>query len=153
MLLLYAGHDYIAGITHYQKMLFLIFYEFAPKFDIPTENPGFYGYKYGPYSARIDEAIDFLIQYGYIIARGRKSTSKELFYITNKGKKKGRELFNKLSKKQKQELEAFRKFWDQKTTKAICKYIYAKPEYKKFLDKSVILDDLFPGRKIYRRRG
>lgn len=30
LLLLYAGHEYIAGITHYQKMLFLIFYEFAP---------------------------------------------------------------------------------------------------------------------------
>ena len=30
-------------------MLFLIFHEFAAKFDIPTENPGFYGYKYGPY--------------------------------------------------------------------------------------------------------
>ena len=153
LLLLYAGHEYIAGITHYQKMLFLIFYEFVPEFNVPTENPGFYGYKYGPYSARIDAAINFLIQHEYIVAEGRKSSSKERFYITAKGKKKGKKIFNKLSKKQQQKLIAFRKFWDQKTTKAICKYIYAKPEYEKFLDKSLILYDLFPGRKLCRRRG
>lgn len=153
LLLLYAGHDYIAGITHYQKMLFLIFYEFAPKFNIPTENPGFYGYKYGPYSDRIDSAIEFLIQHGYIKAMGRKSSSKERFYITDKGREKGKKIFNKLSEKQQQSLMGFRKFWDQKTTKAICKYIYAKPEYEKFLDKSLILSELFPGRKLYRKRG
>lgn len=153
LLLLYAGHEYIAGITHYQKMLFLIFYEFVPKFNIPTENPGFYGYKYGPYSDRIDAAVEFLIQYGYIRAEGRKSSSKERFYITDKGKEKGQKIFNKLSEEQQMALTAFRKFWDQKTIKAICKYIYAKPEYGRFLNRSLILKDLFPGRKLYRRRG
>jgi len=153
LLILYAGHEYIAGITHYQKMLFLIFYEFAPEFNIPSENPGFYGYKYGPYSDRIDAAIEFLIQQGYIMAEGRKSSSKERFYITEKGKMKGQKIFNKLSKKQQLALMSFRKFWDQKTTKAICKYVYSNPEYKKFLDKSLILSQLFPNRKLYRNRG
>jgi len=153
LLLLYAGHEYIAGITHYQKMLFLTFYEFAPKFNVPTENPGFYGYKYGPYSDRIDAAIEFLIQHSYIRVEGRKSSSKERFYITAKGKKKGKEIFDKLSKEQQLELMKFRKFWDQKTTKAICRYIYAKDKYKKFLDKSLILSKLFPDRKLYRGRG
>ncbi len=153
LLLLYAGHEYIAGITHYQKMMFLIFYEFAPKFDIPTENPGFYGYKYGPYSDRIDAAIEFLIQHGYIRAEGRKSSSKERFYITDKGREKGEKIFNKLSKTQQTELVKFRMFWDQKTTKAILKYVYAQPKYKKFLKKSLILSELFPGRKLYRKRG
>lgn len=153
LLLLYGGHEYIAGITHYQKMLFIIFYEFVPKYDIPSENPGFYGYKYGPYSARIDTAIEFLIQNNYITVKGRKSSSKERFYITEKGKSKGKMIYDKLSTKQKQALVEFRKFWDQKTTKAICKYIYAKPEYEKYLDKSLILDELFPNRKLYRRRG
>ncbi len=153
LLLLYAGHEYIAGITHYQKMLFLIFYEFAPKFNIPSENPGFYGYKYGPYSDRIDAAIEFLIQEGYIRVEGRKSSSKERFYITDKGRVKGEKIFGKLSEKQQQELIKFRKFWDQKTTKAILKYVYSKPQYKKFLNKSLILSELFPGRKLYRKRG
>jgi len=153
LLLLYAGHEYIAGITHYQKMLFLIFYEFAPKFKIPTENPGFYGYKYGPYSDQIDAAIEFLAQQGYIGTEGRKSSSKERFYITEKGKEKGQKIFKKLSEKQQLALTAFRKFWDQKTTKAICKYIYAEPKYKMFLNKSLILSELFLNRKLYRNRG
>ena len=93
------------------------------------------------------------IQYDYIITEGRKSSSKERFYITDKGKKKGNIIFNKLSVDQQMALMEFRKYWDQKTTKAICKYVYAKPEYEKFLDKSLIIDDLFPGRKLYRRRG
>ncbi len=87
------------------------------------------------------------------MAKGRKSSSKERFYITDRGREKGKKVFEKLSKKQQEELMAFRKFWDQKTTKAICKYIYAKPEYKKFLNKSLILNDLFPNRKLNRRRG
>lgn len=152
LLLLYAG-KYIAGITHYQKMLFLVFYELAPKENIPTENPCFYGYKYGPYSQRIDEAIDFLIKFEYIHDEGRKSSSKERFYITSKGKKKGKIIFDKLSKKQQNAIREFRIYWDQKTTKGLLKYIYSNLEYKSFLVKSKIIKDLFPGVTIYRRRG
>jgi hypothetical protein len=151
LLLLYVGHRYIAGITHYQKMLFLIFHEFAPQHNIPTENPGFYGYKYGPYSDRIDAAIGFLIQYKYIATEGRKSSSKERFSITSDGETRGKEIFGKLSKEQQDALKSFRDYWDQKPTLAIIKYIYSK--YKKFTKKSVILSRVFPGRKLYRRRG
>ncbi len=153
LLLLYVGHRYIAGITHYQKMLFLIFYEFAPEYNIPTENPGFYGYKYGPYSARIDAAIDSLIQYEYIVTEGRRSSSKERFSITPIGEIRGKEIFDKLSEEQQNSLISFRDYWDQKPTSAILKYIYSNKKYKKFIDKSVILSRLFPGKKLYRRRG
>ena len=81
------------------------------------------------------------------------ASSKERFYITSKGKDKGSIIFNKLSEEQQLGLIEFRKFWDQKTTKAICKYIYAKPGYEEYLDKSLILSDLFPGKKLHRRRG
>lgn len=153
LVLLYAGHRYIAGITHYQKMLFLIFYEFAPDKHIPTENPGFYGYKYGPYSARIDAAINFLIQYGYITTEGRKSSSKERFSITQIGEARGKEIFEKLSKEQQESLSAFRDYWDQKPTSAILKYVYSNKKYAKFIKRSVILSRLFPGKKLHRRRG
>jgi hypothetical protein len=153
LLLLYAGHEYIAGITHYQKMLFLIYKEFIPNYDIPSENPGFYGYKYGPFSARIDEAIDFLIEYGYINTKGRKSTSKELFMITDKGKQRGQEIFKRLDINQQESVREFRKHWDQKTTNAILKYVYSQPSYANYLDKSRILGDLFPGIKLHRKRG
>lgn len=152
LLLLYVNNQYIAGITHYMKMLFLIFYEFVAKYKIPSENPGFYSYKYGPYSDRIDSAIEFLIECGYIKIEGKpKSSSKERFYITTKGKNKGKQLCGKLSFQQKKALKEFRKRWDQKTTKAISKYVYAN--YPEFTDKSIILNDLFPGRLLNRRRG
>jgi hypothetical protein len=153
LLLLYVGHRYIAGITHYQKMLFLIFYEFAPEHNIPTENPGFYGYKYGPYSARIDAAIDLLIQYEYINTEGRKSSSKERFSITPMGELRGKEIFEQLSEEQQKSLIAFRDYWDQKPTSAILKYVYSNKKYAKFIKRSVILSRLFPGKKLYRRRG
>jgi hypothetical protein len=157
LLLLYAGrefegHEYIAGITLYQKMLFLAFYEFAPKHNIPTENPGFYGYKYGPYSARIDNVIDLLIQYGFIKTKNTRSSSTERFTLTPTGLERGRRIFNKLSKDQQDNLIAFRKYWDQKRAKGICKIIYANPRYKEFIQESIILSDLFPGRELHRMR-
>jgi len=145
--------NYIAGITRFQKMLFLVFYEFAPENDIPTENPGFYGYKYGPYSDLIDEAIDFLINNEDIVVTGRKSSSKEKFSLTEKGNKKAKNVLSKLTREQKNKLAEFRMYWDQKTTKGLLKRIYSDKRYSDFLNKSVILNDLFPGRKLYRRRG
>lgn len=157
LLLLYAGREfrgpkYIAGITLYQKMLFLVFNELAPQYNIPTENPGFYGYKYGPYSARIDAAIDLLIQYGFIRTRNQRSSSTERFIITPAGKQRGKEIFDKLSASQKKAILDFRKYWSQKTAKAICKEIYANPRYKEYINESIILDYLFPGRKLHRKR-
>lgn len=157
LLLLYAGkefegHEYISGITMYQKMLFLIFYEFAPQYNVPTENPGFYGYKYGPFSARIDAAIDLLIQFGFLKTMNRRSSSTERFIITPLGRERGEEIFNKLSEEQKNALVAFRMFWDQKNAKAICKYIYANPKYKDFIQESIILSYLFPNQVIHRKR-
>jgi hypothetical protein len=153
LLLLYAGHErtnHITGITRYQKMLFLIFYEFAQEHKIPSENPGFYGYLYGPFSSRIDAAIDFLIEQGYIKTSGKKSTSTEHFIITDMGKENGEIIFNKLSEKQKEDLKVFRQNWDGKTVRSLCKYIYVK--YKEFTNMSIILKQLFPGTKLHRQR-
>jgi hypothetical protein len=150
LLLLYAGHDYIAGITRYQKMLFLIFKEKAPELKIPSENPGFYGYLYGPFSARIDEAIDFLIQREYIRTEGAKSSSLEHFYLTSKGKDKAKKTFDRLSKEQQDALREFRQYWDTKSITAICKRIYT--DYEEYTKKSIILTQLFPGRKLHRIR-
>jgi uncharacterized protein YwgA len=150
LLLLYAGHDYIAGITRYQKMLFLIFKEKAPELKIPSENPGFYGYLYGPFSARIDEAIEFLIKRGYIRTEGIRSSSLEHFYLTDIGKDRAKRIFDRLSKEQQENLREFRQYWDTKSIKAICKRIYV--DYKEYTTKSIILTQLFPGRKLHRMR-
>ncbi len=155
LLLLYVGSDqtdFISGITHYMKMLFLALYELAPDEEIPSENPGFYAYKYGPYSRRIDHAIQFLVDEGYISINGKpKSSWKERFFITSKGVEKGLKLFNHLSKKQQEALRYLRGKWDEKHIRGLCKYVYAK--YPDFVKESLILDDLFPGVKLNRRRG
>lgn len=153
LVLLSVGHDYLSGITHFQKELFLIFKEFAPKHNIPSENPGFYGYKYGPYSVRIDLAIGFLIEHSYIQTEGRKSSNNEMFFLTKKGRQKIRNILSKFSKSQIDALEKFRKLWDQKTAKALCRYIYSKEKYSEYIQESKILKELFPDRKLYRRRG
>jgi len=153
LLLLYAGHErteYITGITRFQKMLFLIFKEFAQEHKIPTENPGFYGYLYGPFSSRIDEAIEFLIEMGDISTEGRKSTSSEHFIITNIGKEHGKQIFEKLTMDQQEALKAFRHYWDSKSVLSLCKYVYAN--YEEYTTKSLILNQVFPGRKLHRKR-
>ena len=152
LLLIYAGHEYIAGITLFQKMLFLIYMEFIPKYKIPSENPGFFGYLYGPYSAEIDETIDFLIQEEYIITKGTKSSSMEHFYLTDKGKNRAKKVFDRLSKEQQKALAEFRWFWDTKGPTAIMKNIYANQKYREFIKRSIILTRLFPGRKLSRKR-
>lgn len=151
IVLLYAGNHYIAGITHYQKMLFLIFKEFAPKYGIPSENLGFFGYKYGPYSARIDATINYMVQNKFIHKKGRKSTKKEIFTLTEKGTERAIEKYKKLNKEQKQELKKFRKYWDQKKTKSLISYVYNK--YPKYTKESLILNDVFPDWKLHRKRG
>jgi len=151
LLLPFVNDKYIAGITRYQKMLFLIYKKFIIEEEIPTENPGFYGYKYGPYSIRIDHAIENMIRNGYIEKKGRKSSQREIFSITNDGKNRAKKIHNRLSKKQQDALSAFRKYWDQKSIKGILKYIYAN--YKDYTRKSLILRNVFPDRVLYRKRG
>lgn len=151
LLLLYIGKKYIAGVTHYQKMLFLIFMEFIPIYDIPSENPGFYPYKYGPYSDRIDTALDIMINAKLITAKGRKSSNKELFFITNDGSEKSEKLKKKLSVEQQIALYEFRVRWDQTTTKGLIKYVYGR--YPKSTIKSKILKKVFPDRTLVRKRG
>jgi hypothetical protein len=143
--------NYIPGITFYQKLMFLFYKEIVQEYDIPTENPGFYGYKYGPYSDKIDNSIHVLIESGLIKTIGRKSTKKEKFYLTEKGIVKGKEIFNKLSSNQKNKILDFRLRWDEKKLVGLKKYVYSR--YKEYTNESVILSELFPGRKLFRRRG
>jgi len=162
ILLLYVGKkyneykinpkkNYIPGITFYQKLMFLFFMEIAQKYKIPTENPGFYGYKYGPFSDTIDMAIELMIDNNIIKTIGKKSSNNERFYLTEKGEKIGEDSYTKLSEEQKEAILQFRLYWDEKKLVGLMKYVYSN--YDSFTKQSVILKELFPGRKLYRRRG
>lgn len=162
LLLLYIGEkyneyqknpekNYIPGITFYQKLLFLFYNEIAPDYEIPTENPGFYGYKYGPYSDTLDLSIGVMVDTGLLCTKGVKSSNNERIYLTEKGKKVGEEIYKKLSKVQIDALLKFRLYWDEKKLVGLKKYVYGK--YESYTKHSLILEELFPGRKLYRRRG
>ena len=162
LLLLYVGEkykeyqinpkkNYIPGITFYQKLMFLFYMEIAQKYEIPTENPGFYGYKYGPFSDNIDMSIGLMIESEIMHTTGKKSSNNERMYLTKKGKMLGEEIYKKLSLEQKDTTLKFRLYWDEKKLKGLVKYVYAN--YDSYTKQSVILNELFPGRKLYRRRG
>ena len=136
---LYAGDGVpVSGITMLQKQLFIIFKEFAPENGIPSENPGFRAYRYGPYTERIDRAVDSLMSLDLIVSVGRMNTVKEVFYLTDLGMKEGESAFNKLSEGQKNELQELRRELQQFTVQGIMTYVYKK--YPKCTNESVVFE-------------
>jgi len=143
---LYSGDGVpVSGITMLQKQLFIIFKEFAPKNNIPTENPGFRAYKFGPYTERIDGIIDSLMSLDLIVSLGRMNTVKEIFYLTDPGMKEGEVAFNKLNKEQQSELRDLRRELQQFTVQGVMTYIYKK--YPKYTDESIVFE-----KTLHRRR-
>lgn len=144
---LYSGGDApVRGITALQKQIVIITYEFAPENDIPTENPGFKSYKFGPYSERIDRQIQELMDMGLVISEGGRINSKqERFTLSDKGLEYGRKAFGKLTEEQQEKLKALRRDLQQFDVDGIMRYVYKK--YPELTDKSVILE-----RTLRRRR-
>lgn len=135
----------IKGAISLMKQLFLIDMEFSVDNKIPSENFHFFPYKYGPFSIEVDKTVGVLESQGIIKTVGRKSTNKELFYITEKGRELAEEVYEKLKPDEKQELKRLRKDWDQLGPKGILKLVYIN--YKPFTRKSEIKDKVIPIRK------
>jgi hypothetical protein len=89
--------------------------------------------------------------YGLIISKGRKSSNKEIFYLTDYGKKRAKEQFEKLNTQQQLKLKDLRKGWDQLGVKGILKYVYSN--YQNFIDKSEIKKQVLKQKEVYRMRG
>ncbi len=147
--LMYAQPMPVVGITCFEKMLFLTFIEFAPDHNIPTENPGFKAYKFGPYSERIEDVIIGFEDAGAIIAEGRKGASGEYFELTKEGVDLAASSFNKLSQVQKHEYQKARLDWHQLGAKGLMKYVYKNyPDYAK---ESVVFERVLHGRRVTSR--
>lgn len=132
--LMYAQEMPVIGITSFMKQLFLTLIEFAPKNNIPTENPGFKGYKFGPYSERIEDVIIGLEDSKLIRTEGRRGAQGEYFILTEEGKRVAEKCFNKLTPEQQNQFKLARLDWHQLGTDGLIKYIYTKyPEYTKVL--------------------
>jgi len=135
----------IKGAISLMKQLFLIDMEFSVDNKIPSENFHFFPYKYGPFSIEVDRTVGKLESEGLIKTVGRKSTNKELFYLTDEGLGLAKKAYNKLKPEEKLELQKLRKDWDQLGPKGILKLVYIN--YRPFTKKSEIKDKIIPIRK------
>jgi hypothetical protein len=144
--LMYAQEMPVIGITSFMKQLFLTLMDFAQENNIPTENPGFKGYKYGPYSERIEDVIISLIDSELIRTQGRKGSNGEYFILTEDGIKAAEFSFNKLTNEQKEQLKEARLDWHQLGTDGLIKYVYIK--YPEYTNESLILERYVPTRRL-----
>lgn len=135
----------VLGITKLQKELFIIFKEFAPEHNIPTENPGFRAYKFGPYTERIDQCVQTLMEMGLIASTGRMNSENERFVITDKGMQFGKEALSKLTAKDFQDFKSLKDDLQQFNTSGIMTYVYTK--YPEYTNESVVFE-----RTLHRRR-
>jgi hypothetical protein len=146
--LLYVQPMPMVGITSYVKQLFLVLVEFAPEHHIPTENPGFIAYKYGPYADRVVDVILGLIEARLIETKGRRGTVGEYFLLTSIGKEIASKSCNKLTEHQKKELSDLRLDWHQMGTTGLINYIYRK--YPDYAAESEIIDRVLRERRMGR---
>lgn len=135
----------IIGITCFEKMLFLTIYEFAQEQNIPSENPGFKGYKFGPYSERIDDILNGLEDADLIKTEGRRGTKGEYFILTKTGQEMAKKSFDKLTPDQQKKYIELRLDWHQLGFDGLENYIYKK--YPEFTKESLVLE-----RVLHRRR-
>lgn len=135
----------VLGITKLQKEIFVILMEFAQENNIPSENPGFRAYKFGPYTERIDSCLQTLMDMGLVSSTGRMNTNNEKFIITEKGLPYGRKAISKLTDEEREKFVALKGDLQQFSTQGLMTYVYAN--YPEYTDESVVFE-----RTLHRRR-
>ena len=129
----------IYGRTLLVKEVFLAIKEVFSRYNIKYQDPVFVPYKYGPYSFNLIDTVESMAMLGYIIRSGKRGTKKEMFMLTEKGKKRYEEIKAKLKNKYPELFENLRIKrigWDELGTDGILKYVYQN--YQKYTDKSKI---------------
>lgn len=142
LVLLYASKEPIKGSISFMKEAFLLFKEKLTEYKVPALSPHFFPYSYGPYSFDIVEAWYQLEATGLLTTEGRRSSSKETFYLTKKGKTEAKKIYESLPNELKKELPNWRRGLDELGNDGILKLVYSK--YKEYTDKSKIKDKVLP---------
>lgn len=138
----------ISGAILFMKEAFLLFEEKLKNSNLPVFSPNFVPYYYGPYSFDIDEAWSNLEQLGLIKTEGRRSTSKEIFSLTEEGRKEAEKILESLPEELRNELPFWRQGLDQFGNDGILLDVYKK--YPQYIDKSRIKDKVLP-KTMHRR--
>jgi hypothetical protein len=86
LVLLCSSKRPVKGAISLMKASFLLFKEKLREFNVPAISPNFIPYYYGPYSFDIDQSLYSLERQGLIIIKGKRSSDKESFILTEKGK-------------------------------------------------------------------
>jgi len=149
--LFYAQDKPIQGMILLMKEVFLMQEEFTKEEQIKVQDADFTDYLYGPYSVDVDDVINIMDEHGLIITEGRRSSNKEIFYLTKKGKELADKAFDKLNERQKKKLRDLRKGWDQLGVEGILKLVYTK--YPQYTNKSKIKKRVLYDKGIKRKRG
>lgn len=142
LILLYASEEPIKGSISFMKEAFLLFKEKLKEYNVPALSPHFFSYSYGPYSFDIVEAWYNLEANGLLNTKGRRSSSKEIFYLTKKGKAEAKRIYESLPDELKKELPLWRRGLDELGNDGILKDVYLK--YPDYTDKSKIKDNVLP---------
>lgn len=142
LVLLYASKEPIKGAVSFMKEAFLLFREKLRDFNVPARSPNFIPYHYGPYSFDIVEGWYNLEELGFIVIEGRRSSNKETFKLTKKGRAEAKRIYNSLPDSLKKELPQWRRGLDELGNDGILKDIYLK--YPEYTDKSKIKNKVLP---------
>lgn len=142
LVLLYASKEPIKGAVSFMKEAFLLFREKLRAYKVPALSPHFIPYYYGPYSFDIVEGWYDLEELGLIVMEGRRSSNKETFSLTKKGKTQAKKIYESLPDDLKKELPQWRRGLDELGNDGILKDVYLK--YPEYTDKSKIKKQVLP---------
>jgi len=145
LVLLYSTGEPIRGAVSFMKEAFLLFKEKLQQFGVPALSPHFISYHYGPYSFDVVESWHELKRQGLISINGRRTTNKETFSLTERGRQEAKRIYDSLPEPLKKELPEWRRGLDELGNDGILKDVYKKyPEYtdRSKIKKNVLLEGM-----------
>ena len=128
------------------KESFLSEKEAFPELRVNSTPLSFVPYDYGPYSPAIDRALDELEANGLISVVKAAQGKKQIFTLTDQGRRAARAVLSSLSSDQVDRLRRKRKGWDQLGYYGLLRKVYE--EYPSYRSKSKIAEEILPTRKL-----
>lgn len=154
-----ALQNRIEGVTRLEKLIFLLKQE-TPIGEQLTEDPEFESHKFGPFSAKVYQAVDVLVAFGLLQDSAELSPSTEdsweteevvgmvqadpyatrNFTLTERGRKYYGALIRDLPKGTESTLAGFKARFGTLPLPQLIRYVYKK--YPEYTDKSLIRDEI-----------
>lgn len=155
-----APRGYLEGVTRLEKLVFLVERE-TPVRDWLTESADFKSYRFGPFSAKIYQAVDKLAAADLIRDSARKAPTSEdrwesvtalvdstdvdpyttrTFELTDRGSRYYAALISELPPNAESTLERFKERFATLPLRQLVRYVYER--YPQFTDQSEIRDQI-----------